>query len=179
MNRFAPHRSIQGRATAAGALGAILAAALLLLAGPATAAGNGGPQALWASTLPDAAGQQQSLAQYKGHPLVVNFWASWCGPCVAEMPELSALQGQYSQKGIQFVGIGVDSAENIQGFLHKVKVSYPIYVAGFGGGELARAFGNSAGALPFTVVIDAHGQVKYTKLGPVDAVALRHALATL
>ena len=175
MNRFAHSRLTQGRALAAGAL----AAALMLLAGPATAANTSGPQALWASTLPDAEGHQQALSKYKGHPLVVNFWASWCGPCVAEMPELSAMQAQYSQKGIKFVGIGIDSAENIQGFLHKVNVTYPIYVAGFGGADLARAFGNGAGGLPFTVVIDAKGQVKYTKLGRVDAVALRHALGTL
>ena len=160
----------------------VIAAALalaLLPAHPAQAADSTGPQALWASTLPDANGHNQALSKYKGHPLVLNFWASWCGPCVQEMPELSAMQSQYSKKGIQFVGIGIDSAENIQAFLKKTKVTFPIYVAGFGGADLARAFGDSAGGLPFTVLIDAGGKVRYTKLGRVDAGELQQALGML
>jgi len=89
------------------------------------------------------------------------------------------MQSQYSKKGIQFVGIGIDSAENIQAFLKKTKVTYPIYVAGFGGADLARAFGDSAGGLPFTVLIDAGGKVRYTKLGRVDAGELQQALGML
>ena len=176
MRFFSPCRSVGQAIIAAGTL----ALALLLPACPAFAAeDSAGPQALWASALPNTAGQTQTLSKYKGHPLVVNFWASWCGPCVQEMPELSAMQTRYLPKGIQFVGIGVDSADNIQGFLKKVKVTYPIYVAGFGGADLARAFGNSAGGLPYTVVIDAQGTVRYSKLGRIDAAELRQALNAL
>src|SRR5580692_6749656 len=63
--------------------------------------------ALWATTLPAPDNTQQALAQFRGKPLVVNFWASWCGPCIAEMPALSALHKQYQAKGINFVGIAV------------------------------------------------------------------------
>ena len=129
--------------------------------------------------LQDVAGQAQTLARYKGHVLVVNFWASWCGPCVAEMPELVRLHDAYSGKGVQFVGIGVDSQQNVQTFLKKVPVDYPILVSGFGGADLARSLGNSAGALPFTVVIDANGVVRSTKLGQVAPVELRKTLDTL
>ncbi|PMS23242.1 redoxin [Trinickia dabaoshanensis] len=129
--------------------------------------------------LQDVAGQAQTLARYKGHVLVVNFWASWCGPCVAEMPELVRLHDAYSSKGVQFVGIGVDSQQNIQAFLKKVPVDYPILVSGFGGADLARSLGNSAGALPFTVVIDANGVVRSTKLGQVAPVELRKTLDAL
>jgi thiol-disulfide isomerase/thioredoxin len=161
------------RALLIGVSSAALASAL-----PAVASDTTGPDALWASTLPDANGHRMNLAGLKGQTLVVNFWASWCGPCVEEMPALSALQAQYASKGIKFVGIGVDSAANINGFLKKVAVSYPIYVAGFGGADLARAFGNTAGGLPFTVVIDRNGRVRYSKLGRVDIAELKQALTT-
>jgi len=134
---------------------------------------------LWSAAVTNTDGKPQSLDAYKGRPVVVNFWASWCGPCVAEMPELSALQREYAKKGIQFVGLGVDSAANVKAFLQKVKVDYPVYIAGFGGADIARAFGNNAGGLPFTVVIDAKGAVRSTKLGQIKPDELRRTLDAL
>ncbi|MFT4069509.1 TlpA family protein disulfide reductase [Paraburkholderia sp.] len=136
-------------------------------------------QQLWAAPVTSVDGKPQSLSLLKGHPVVVNFWASWCGPCVEEMPALSQIQREYAKKGIQFVGLGVDSEKNIQAFLTKVKVAYPIYVTGFGGADLARAFGNNAGGLPFTVVIDAKGNIRSTKLGQIDPAALKQTLDAL
>lgn len=134
---------------------------------------------LWTAPVTSVDGKPQSLSLLKGHPIVVNFWASWCGPCVEEMPALSQLQREYAKKGIQFVGLGVDSEKNVQAFLQKVKVAYPVYITGFGGADLARAFGNTAGALPFTVVIDAKGNVRSTKLGQIDPTALKQTLDAL
>ena len=152
-------------------------------AGVADAASVSGKQdavgQLWSAAVTNPEGKPQSLAIYKGRPIVVNFWASWCGPCVEEMPELSSLQRQYAKKGIQFIGVGVDSAANIQAFLKKVPVDYPIYIAGFGGADVARAFGNMAGGLPYTVVIDANGAVRATKLGQIKPDELRRTLDAL
>jgi thiol-disulfide isomerase/thioredoxin len=134
---------------------------------------------LWTAPVTTVDGKPQTLSLLKGHPIVVNFWASWCGPCVEEMPALSQLQRDYAKKGIQFVGLGVDSDKNVQAFLQKVKVAYPIYVTGFGGADLARAFGNTAGGLPFTVVIDAKGNIRSTKLGQIDPQALKQTLDAL
>ncbi|WP_144138516.1 TlpA family protein disulfide reductase [Paraburkholderia sp. BCC1884] len=134
---------------------------------------------LWTAPVTSVDGKPQSLSLLKGHPIVVNFWASWCGPCVEEMPALSQLQREYAKKGIQFVGLGVDSEKNVQTFLQKVKVAYPVYITGFGGADLARAFGNNAGGLPFTVVIDAKGNVRSTKLGQIDPAALKQTLDAL
>ncbi len=134
---------------------------------------------LWKAQLQTAAGTQQALASFKGKPVVVNFWASWCGPCVKEMPTLSAMHREYEQKGITFIGLGVDSEKNVNAFLQKVPVDYPIYIAGFGGADLARSFGNNAGALPFTVVIDAKGVIRSTKLGEVDPKELKATLDAL
>jgi thiol-disulfide isomerase/thioredoxin len=134
---------------------------------------------LWTAPVTTVDGKPQTLSVLKGHPIVVNFWASWCGPCVEEMPALSQLQRDYAKKGIQFVGLGVDSDKNVQAFLQKVKVAYPVYVTGFGGADLARAFGNTAGGLPFTVVIDAKGNIRSTKLGQIDPQALKETLDAL
>ncbi|CAH2933306.1 MAG: Cytochrome c-type biogenesis protein ResA [uncultured Paraburkholderia sp.] len=134
---------------------------------------------LWAAPVTTADGKPESLTVLKGRPIVVNFWASWCGPCVEEMPALSQLQRDYAKKGIQFVGLGVDSEKNVQTFLQKVKVAYPVYVTGFGDADLARAFGNTAGGLPFTVVIDANGNIRSTKLGQIDPKILKQTLDAL
>lgn len=136
-------------------------------------------QALFAQSLPDAAGARQSLAQWKGKAMLVNFWAPWCGPCVQEMPELSALQAEYAGKSLQIIGVGIDSPANIARFAAKFKIAYPLYVAGMAGTELSRAFGNTAGGLPYTVLIGADGQVKKTYLGRLKFEQLRADLASL
>lgn len=134
---------------------------------------------LWTTPLTTVDGKPQTLAAYKGRPLVVNFWASWCGPCVREMPALSALQREYKRKNIQFVGIGVDSAANVKAFLKKVHVTYPVYIAGFGGADMARALGDHTGGLPFTIVIDAKGAVRAVKSGEIKPDELRRTLNLL
>ncbi|KND60151.1 Cytochrome c-type biogeneis protein ResA [Candidatus Burkholderia verschuerenii] len=134
---------------------------------------------LWQATPPGASGTAQPLASFKGKPVVVNFWASWCGPCVKEMPALSAMQREYQKKGITFIGLGVDSEKNVNDFLKKVHVDYPVYITGLGGADLARSFGNNAGGLPFTVVIDAKETVRSTKLGEVNEAELKKTLDAL
>lgn len=143
-------------------------------------AGVTGPvNALYQQSLPDSHGVSQALAQWKGKALLVNFWAPWCGPCVQEMPELSALQSEVAGKNLQIIGIGIDSADNISQFATKFKIAYPVYVAGTSGTELSSQFGNSAGGLPYTVLIGADGQVKKTYLGRLKFDQLRADLATL
>ncbi|HEY1611980.1 MAG TPA: TlpA disulfide reductase family protein [Paraburkholderia sp.] len=177
---------IMAAATAAALTAGAGVATLVLACAPVTAIAAPTPSVqpnavgqLWSAGLTNIDGKPQSLAAYKGKPVVVNFWASWCGPCVAEMPELSAISREYAKKGIQFVGVGVDTAPNVKAFLQKVKVDYPVYIAGFGGADLARAFGNQAGGLPFTVIIDAKGTVRSTKLGQIKPDELRRTLDAL
>jgi thiol-disulfide isomerase/thioredoxin len=160
-----------------GADGEVAHAAQTAPASPATP--QNAVAQLWAAPVTNPDGKPQSLNLFKGHPVVVNFWASWCGPCVEEMPALSQMQREYAKKGIEFVGLGVDSDKNVKAFLQKVAVSYPVYVIGFGGADLARAFGNNAGGLPFTVVIDAKGNVRSTKLGQIQPNELKQTLDAL
>ncbi|EOA04433.1 thioredoxin-related transmembrane protein [Herbaspirillum frisingense GSF30] len=132
---------------------------------------------LLSQSMPDATGQTQSLAQYKGRPLVVNFWATWCGPCVEEMPELTALQQEIAP--VQILGIGVDSQENIAKFAQKYQIRYPLFVAGTGATDLLREFGNQAGGLPFTALVGKDGKVKKVYLGRIKFDELRADLSKL
>ncbi|KAB0604172.1 MAG: alkyl hydroperoxide reductase [Cupriavidus sp.] len=133
-------------------------------------------EALFQAKMPDPAGSELDLSKFRGKTLVVNFWAPWCGPCVEEMPELTALHAEYAPRNVEFVGIGIDSASNIQEFLKKTPVQYPLAVAGFAGTELSKSFGNAQGGLPYTVVISPDGAVKFRKMGRVHADELRKEL---
>jgi peroxiredoxin len=137
---------------------------------------NNAVRTLFSQKLPDAQGKTQALSQWQGKHLILNFWAPWCAPCVQEMPELSALQKEITAKNIQIIGIGIDSAAHIAEFSEKHKVDYPLYVAGISGAELARQFGNQAGGLPFTVLIDATGQIKKTYIGRLKMEELQQGL---
>lgn len=128
-------------------------------------------------TLPDALGHEVRLSEWRGRPLVVNFWATWCPPCVGEMPELSQMQDDYAAHGLQIIGIGIDSEQNIREFSTKRPVSYPLLVAGVGGTELTRRFGNTSGSLPFTAVVDREGRIRHRILGRFDNAALRAEIA--
>jgi thiol-disulfide isomerase/thioredoxin len=135
--------------------------------------------ALYSQSLNDLSGKPQALSQWKGKPLLVNFWASWCAPCVQEMPELSALAAKDGGKRFHVIGIGIDSPSNLVQFTQKTKVSYPLYVGGMGATDLARGLGNSKGGLPYTVLIGADGKVIKTYLGKLKFDQLRADLAKL
>ena len=119
-----------------------------------------------AQSFPDLQDQDRLLSAYAGKPLVINFWATWCAPCIKEMPDLQALHERYPD--VQFVGIAVDSKSNVQEFLQRVPVSYDILLAGPGGVRQMRSLGNKKGGLPFTVVFGSNGRVDERILGQID-----------
>ena len=135
--------------------------------------------ALFSQSMNDASGASHALSRWKGKALFVNFWAPWCAPCVQEMPELDQLAIASAANNINVIGIGIDSPANIAQFATRLKISYPLYVAGMSGTDLARQFGNSAGGLPYTVLIGADGQVKKTYLGKLKFEELKADLAKL
>lgn len=137
------------------------------------------PKLLLSQSLLDATGSTQKLSQWQGKILVVNFWATWCPPCVEEMPELVALQKEMATRNIQVIGIGIDSASNISEFSRKHNIDYPLYIAGTNGTELSKQLGNQVGALPYTVLIGTDGQVKKTYLGRLKFRQLRQDLLSL
>ena len=140
---------------------------------------DGAVSAMFQSSLPDTQNQQRSFSEWKGKTLLVNFWATWCPPCVAEMPELVELQADMASRNLQIIGICIDSPTNIRQFAEKLEISYPLLVAGMEGTELSRQFGNQGGGLPFTVLIGADGRVRQTYIGRLDMKKVRADLAAL
>lgn len=161
-----------GGGLAAAALGAGLAWWRLTPQPPADAA----VAALFAATFPDADGQPQPLAQWRSRLLVVNFWATWCPPCVEEMPDLERTRQAYRGRNVEIIGLGIDRPDKIRAFRDDLKLTLPLLVAGAGGSELGRLLGNSAGALPYTVLVDPAGRVGQRKLGRVHAAELQQWL---
>lgn len=121
-------------------------------------------------------GKPANSDDWRGKVLVVNFWASWCPPCVEEMPTLDKIAQEYASKNVLIVGIGIDSPSNIRQFLEKTPVSYPIMIGGLDGSALAKQMGNAQGALPYTVIINAKGKSVFTKLGKISEEELKKAI---
>jgi thiol-disulfide isomerase/thioredoxin len=133
---------------------------------------------LFAQSFPDADGLPQALSQWRGQVLVINFWATWCPPCVEEMPDLQAVRDEYRGRGVEVVGIGIDNAEKIRAFRDRLKLRLPLLVAGAGGSELGQALGNRAGALPYTALVDRNGRIVQRRLGQIKPAELRKWLET-
>jgi thiol-disulfide isomerase/thioredoxin len=127
---------------------------------------------LFATQMNDSAGKAQDFAQWRGQTLVINFWATWCEPCRDEMPALSRLSQRFSPKGINFVGIALDTPANVADFANKLAISYPLLIAGSEGIELSQKLGNSRSALPYTVVLGPGGKTLLTRLGRVSEAEL-------
>ena len=121
--------------------------------------------AVWSLRLPQPAGPELEMSRLKGKPTVLNFWATWCPPCIKELPEIERFYRQFSPLGWQVVGIAVDNLGPVQAFLQRVPLTFTIGLAGFEGADLSRRLGNSTGALPFTVVFGADGLIRQRKLG--------------
>ena len=132
---------------------------------------------LFAARFDDSSGKAQPLAQWRGKTLVINFWASWCPPCREEMPSFSLLQAKYAANNVQFVGIALDTADNVTRFLQQQTVGYPLLIGGAPGNELAQQLGNANLALPYTVVLGGAGDVRLVRLGRVSESELDDLLA--
>lgn len=123
------------------------------------------PQGFWELRFERPEGGELALASLRGKPLLVNFWATWCAPCIKEMPDLDRFQQTYGSQGWQVVGLAIDGPTPVREFLKKLPVRFAIGLAGLDGTELARQLGNEQGGLPFTVVFDREGRITGRKLG--------------
>lgn len=139
----------------------------------------GGGARLLALTLPDPAGTPQALAQWRGKVVVANFWATWCPPCLKEIPGFAQVSRKYADQGVQFVGISIDSVEQVQRFQAEQAVPYPLLIGSAQTLQMAADLGNPAQALPFTLILDRHGEIRNIKLGTLTEADLEAKIQAL
>jgi thiol-disulfide isomerase/thioredoxin len=141
------------------------------IAGAPPAADGAEPVDLWSQRFARPEGGELVLAELRGQPLLINFWATWCAPCIRELPEFDRFARSHAQQ-LRVVGLAIDSLGPVQAFLKRQPLGFDIGLAGFAGTDLARSLGNSAGGLPFTVLLDAKGSVLQRKLGETQRAEL-------
>jgi len=169
----------------------IVAVALLLALGAAyfalfsigsTPRQNVGAEAgklIFAAAFPDPQGVKQPLEQWRGKVVVVNFWAPWCPPCRKEMPGFVELQRKYGERGLIFIGIALDTRENVLAYLRENAINYPVLLGQDDAVELSSAIGNTQGGLPFSAVIDRQGKIIAAQVGELREEKLEKLIAPL
>jgi thiol-disulfide isomerase/thioredoxin len=133
---------------------------------------SGGGEALdpafWARRFDRPEGGELDFASLRGKPLLVNFWATWCPPCIEELPMVDRFFRDQGGNGWQVVGLAIDQPSAVRKFLERTPVSFPVGLAGLEGTELVRQLGNTSGGLPFTMVVNAEGAVAARKMGKLE-----------
>jgi thiol-disulfide isomerase/thioredoxin len=129
--------------------------------------------------LPDSNGIMRHSDEWQGKILIINFWATWCPPCLKEIPAFVKLQQEYAEQEIQFIGIAVEEKEPVINFLQHQAVNYPILIGGDHGISLAQQLGNFANAVPFTLIVNQQGQIIHRQAGELSTEQLTEMLQKL
>lgn len=149
----------------------------LWLRAPATDTATGGTAVEF--RLPDLAGKEHRLEEWRGKVVVLNFWATWCPPCREEIPIFIDLQKRLGDQGLQFVGIAIDDVAAVAAYQREIGINYPSLLGGDGGLGLMGAYGNAASGLPFTVILDREGRIAARKIGAFRRAELEALLSPL
>ena len=157
----------------AAALGAGVAAAWMQARRTSAAAITSLAPDFWSLQWSNPEGAEFGMQSFQGRPLLVNFWATWCPPCVEELPLIDTFYRENKANGWQVLGLAVDKSVQVKAFLAQRPLTFPVGMAGLGGTELSRRLGNVAGGLPFTIALDGRGSVVQRKMGQVTAEELR------
>lgn len=135
--------------------------------------------AILSLSLPDLQNRVQSLSQWRGQVLIVNFWATWCAPCREEIPILVKLQQKYAGNGVQIVGISIDQLDKTREFSANFGINYPGLIGTFDTVEVSRQAGNEKRVLPFTIILGRDGRIARTEAGGLTEQKLEGLIKTL
>ena len=131
-------------------------------------AGADGPvQALWSQTFETPDGKPLAMSEFRGRPVLVNFWATWCPPCIEELPLLDRFYASTKAANWVVLGLAVDQPSAVRKWLEAKPLGFPVAMAGLGGTELSKTLGNRSGGLPYSVVLGTSGEVLHRKMGKV------------
>jgi len=125
-------------------------------------------QNFWLQEFEKPEGGTLSMQELRGKPLLLNFWATWCPPCIEELPLIDNFFNLNKSKSLQVVGLAVDQPSMVRRFLTQKPLGFPVGLAGFNGTELGKSLGNSQSVLPFSVIFDAKGRLLAQKAGKLD-----------
>ncbi|MES2412541.1 MAG: TlpA disulfide reductase family protein [Pseudomonadota bacterium] len=143
---------------------------------PAASAGPADP--FWNLSFDTPDGQPLAMNSFRGKPLLVNFWGTWCPPCIEELPLLDSFYKANTAKGWQVLGLAVDQPSAVRKWLQAKPLAFAVAMAGLDGTQLSKSMGNSSGSMPFTVVFDAAGQLRHRKTGKVTPEELNFWVAS-
>jgi thiol-disulfide isomerase/thioredoxin len=162
-------------------LGAVAAAAGVAgaVAGVLALQSRSGAAELLTARFSDLEGRPRRLLEWQGRALVCNFWATWCAPCLEEVPVLVAAKQHLPAASADIVGIAIDNAMKVGEFALKFKINYSLLIADATALELLRRLGNHGGGLPYTVAMDRRGAFVSRHLGALNQAQLRQLLASL
>lgn len=126
------------------------------------------PQQLPSFSMQDTSGATRHSSEWSGKIVIVNFWATWCPPCLEEMPELVVFQEQYSSQGVQVVGVAVDNLKQVKSFIELYDINFPVVLGQDDAIELGKKMGNRISALPYTAIFDQNGKTLYAQPGKIS-----------
>ncbi len=137
------------------------------------------PEQLPSFSMQDTAGNTRNSGEWRGKILIVNFWASWCPPCLEEMPDLIKLQEQYSSQGVQVIGVAIDDQEQAKKFMRDQGINFPVIIGVDDAMELGKKMGNRISTLPYTAIFDQQGKTRYAQPGKISKNDLERLVKTL